>query len=141
MQQLQSHEFELPFLEGWRDASQVVLIGPERPVFTPNLQVHREQLGPDESAEEFFRQQRAELAQLDGFRLIEHGDRKLAGQTALSHSYSWSPPELVGSRIRQTQLALTYAGTLFTITASALEHEWESIEPAFEHMLSGFRWR
>lgn len=139
MQKLRANDFEINFLEGWRDASQTVLIGPERPVFTPNIQIHREPL-PDEPLEEFFRQQRAELAALDGFRLLDHGDRSLAGQSALYHSYSWDLPNHQGLRVRQMQLVLTHAGALFTITFSALESDWVHVEAGFELTLAGFSW-
>lgn len=139
MQKLRSNDFEVNFLEGWRDASQVVLIGPERPVFTPNVQIHREPL-PEEQLDEFFRQQRAELAGLDGFRLLEHGDRMLAGQTALFHAYSWDLPNQAGMRVRQLQIVLVRNGTLFTITCSSLEQDWELAEAGFEMTLAGFAW-
>lgn len=140
MQKLRSNDFEVNFLEGWRDASQVVLIGPERPVFTPNVQIHREPL-PAEQLDEFFRQQRAELAGLDGFRLLEHGDRMLAGQTALFHAYSWDLPNQTGMRVRQLQIVTVRNGTLFTITCSSLEQDWELAEAGFEMTLAGFAWR
>ncbi|MCW2922548.1 MAG: DcrB [Thermoleophilia bacterium] len=139
MQKLRSNDFEVNFLEGWRDASQTVLIGPERPVFTPNVQIHREPL-PEEELDEFFRQQRAELAALDGFRLLDHGDRMLAGAKALYHAYSWELPNQPGLRVRQLQMVTQHAGTLFTITASALEADWEHVEGGFEMTLAGFTW-
>jgi len=139
MQKLRANDFEVNFLEGWRDASQTVLIGPERPAFTPNVQIHREPL-PETSVEEFFREQRAELSGLDGFRLLDHGDRLLAGQKALYHSYSWELPNQPGLRVRQLQLALVRGATLFTITSSALEQDWNQVEAGFEMTLSGFSW-
>jgi hypothetical protein len=139
MQKLRANDYEVGFLEGWRDASQVVLIGPERPVFTPNVQIHREEL-PDEPLEEFFRQQRAELSALDGFRLLEHGDRQLAGQKALFHAYSWELPNQPGLRVRQLQVVLIRNDTLFTITCSSLEQDWEIAEAGFEMTLAGFAW-
>ena len=139
MQKLRSNDFEVNFLEGWRDASQTVLIGPERPVFTPNVQIHREPL-PEEELDEFFRLQRAELAALEGFRLLDHGDRMLAGAKALYHAYSWELPNQPGLRVRQLQMVTQHAGTLFTITASALESDWEQVEAGFEMTLSGFSW-
>jgi hypothetical protein len=139
MQKLRTNDFEVNFLEGWRDATQVVLIGPERPVFTPNVQVHREPL-PEEDLDSFFAQQRSELSGLDGFRLLDHGDRVLGGQKALHHSYSWNLPDRPGLRLRQLQLATTRAGVLYTITCSALEQDWELAEAGFELTLSGFAW-
>jgi hypothetical protein len=139
MQKLRANDFEVGFLEGWRDASQVVLIGPERPVFTPNVQIHRELL-PEESLDEFFRQQRAELSALDGFRLLEHGDRQVAGMKALHHAYSWELPNQPGLRVRQLQVVTVKADTLFTITCSALEQDWEHVEAGFEMTLAGFAW-
>lgn len=139
MQKLRANDFEVGFLEGWRDASQVVLIAPERPVFTPNVQIHREPL-PPEALEEFFREQRAELAALEGFRLLDHGDRLLGGQKALFHAYSWELPNQPGVRVRQLQIVTVRNDTLFTITSSALEQDWEAVEAAFELTLSGFAW-
>ncbi len=139
MQKLRSNDFEVNFLEGWRDATQTVLIGPERPVFTPNVQIHREPL-PEEDLNEFFRQQRAELAALEGFRLLDHGDRLLAGAKALYHAYSWELPNQPGLRVRQLQMVTTRAGILYTITSSALEADWEHVEAGFELTLAGFAW-
>lgn len=140
MQKLRANDFEVGFLEGWRDASQVVLIGPERPIFTPNVQIHREPV-PEESIEQFFLAQRAELASLEGFRLLEHGDRLLGGQKALHHAYSWQLPDQPGLRVRQLQVVVARGGTLFTVTSSALEQDWEQVEAAFEQTLAGFAWR
>jgi hypothetical protein len=139
MQKLRANDFEVGFLEGWRDASQTVLIGVERPVFTPNLQIHREPL-PEESLDEFFRQQRAELAGLDGFRLLDHGDRLLGGQKALYHAYAWDLPNQPGVRVRQLQIVTVRNGTLFTVTSSALEQDWDEVEAGFELALTGFAW-
>ncbi|MCB0878790.1 MAG: DcrB-related protein [Thermoleophilia bacterium] len=139
MQKLRANDYEVNFLEGWRDASQVVLIGPERPVFTPNVQIHREPL-PELELDAFFREQRSELAGLDGFRLLEHGDKLLGGQKALYHAYSWELPNQPGIRLRQLQYATSHAGTLFTITCSALEQDWEQVEAGFEMTLAGFAW-
>lgn len=139
MQKLRANDFEVGFLEGWRDASQVVLIGPERPVFTPNVQIHREPL-PAESLDQFFQEQRAELSALEGFRLLDHGDRTLGGQKALYHAYSWELPNQPGLRVRQLQVVAVRNGTLFTVTSSALEQDWDSIEAGFELTLSGFAW-
>jgi hypothetical protein len=140
MRKLQANDFEVGFLEGWTDASQIVLIGVERPVFTPNLQIHREAI-PEIPLEEFFRAQRAELSELEGFRIIEHGDRLLGGQKALHHSYSWVLPNQPGLRVRQLQLVTVRVGALFTLTCSALEQDWELVESGFELALSGFAWR
>jgi len=135
-----ANDFEMGFLEGWRDASQTILIGQERPVFTPNVQVHRE-LVPDESIDVFFAQQRSELAALDGFRLLEHGDRLLGGQPALHHVYSWDLPNHPGVRVRQLQIVHVRNTTLYTVTCSALEADWEHVEAGFELALAGFVWK
>ena len=137
MRKLQANMFEIGYLDGWRDASQVVLIGPERPVFTPNVQVHQEPL-PDRPLDEFFRSQRSELSSLDGFRLLEHGDRMLGGQKALHHSYSWDLPGQPGLRVRQLQVVTQHGATLYTVTCSALEQDWDGFDAAFEMTIAGF---
>jgi hypothetical protein len=140
MRKLVANDFEVGFLEGWTDSSQIVLIGVERPYFTPNLQVHREAL-PQEPLDQFFRNQRAELSELDGFRLIEHGDRTIGGTKALHHAYSWVLPNANNLRVRQLQIVTSQKGELFTITCSSLEQDWEQVESGFELALSGFAWR
>ncbi|MCW2949741.1 MAG: DcrB [Thermoleophilia bacterium] len=140
MRTLQANDFEVGFLEGWSDSSQIVLIGVERPFFTPNLQVHRETL-PDVPLDEFFRGQRSELSELDGFRLIEHGDRLLGGTPALHHAYSWALPNANDLRVRQLQIVTSQKGALFTVTCSALEQDWDVVESGFELALAHFAWR
>ncbi|MCW2956804.1 MAG: uncharacterized protein JWO69_1673 [Thermoleophilia bacterium] len=140
MRKLQANDYELGFLEGWRDNSQVVLIGPERPVFTPNVQVHREPV-PPESLAEFLREQRAELSKLDGFSLVEHGERRLGGEAGVFHRYEWVLPNHPGERIRQLQVVAVRNQTLFTVTCSALVRDWDGFDPAFEMTLAGFAWR
>ncbi|MCW2962327.1 MAG: hypothetical protein JWM90_2714 [Thermoleophilia bacterium] len=140
MRKLQANDFELGFLDGWRDDSQVVLIGPERPVFTPNVQVHRETL-PDLPLAEFLQAQRLELASLAGFKLLGHGERRLGGEPANFHAYEWELPNQPGERIHQLQVVAIRNNTLFTITLSALVRDWDGFEPAFEMTLAGFAWR
>lgn len=139
LRRLPANGFEIGYPEGWRDASQIVLIGIERPVFTPNVQVTREPL-PDMPVEEFLQAQRAELSQLSGFRLLGHGDRTLGGRPALHHAYSWDLPDRPGVRIRQMQVTARRDHELFTVTCSALEDDWEQAEPGFELSLSAFAW-
>lgn len=139
LQRLPANGYEIGFPEGWRDATQVVLIGPERHVFTPNVQVMREPL-PEVPIDEFLQAQRAELAQLAGFRLIGHGDRSLGGRPALHHSYSWDLPDRPGVRIRQMQITARRDNELFTVTCSALEQDWDEVEGGFALTLSGFAW-
>lgn len=137
MQKLRANQFEINYLEGWSDSSTVVLIGPERPVFTPNVQVNQEPVPTDEPLVDFFAQQRRDLASLDGFELIDHGDRQLAGFTALQHTYSWKIPDS-GEIIRQRQVVVVRNGVLYTITCSALDRDWDGFEGAFEMTIAGF---
>lgn len=139
LRRLTANGFDLGFPEGWRDASQIVLIGVERPVFTPNVQVMREPL-PQMPIEEYLQAQRTELTQLGGFRLITHGDRMLGGRPAIHHSYAWDLPERPGTRIRQMQISVRRDEELFTVTCSALEQDWDQVEAGFELCLSGFAW-
>jgi hypothetical protein len=139
MQQLRANDFSIGMLEGWRDASQVVLIGPERQYFTPNVQVHREP-PPSETLEEYVRLQRAELMGLESFKAIAQGDRLLGGVQAYTHEYSWLLPSGSAHRVQQRQLICANVGALFTLTFSALEQDWDQVEGAFEMILSGFRW-
>ena len=65
---------------------------------------------------------------------------RLGGEKALFHAYSWELPNQPNLRVRQLQVVLVHAGTLFTITCSSLEQDWDSVEAAFEMTLAGFAW-
>jgi hypothetical protein len=137
MAKLRANAFEIGFPEGWRDASTIVMIGPERPTFSPNLQVNQEPVPPDLTVGEYFADQRRELGQLSGFRLHEQGDRQLDGQRVEHHMYTWRIPQ--GVEIRQLQLAIVRGPTLYTITCSALESDWPAFSVEFEQVLSQLR--
>lgn len=139
MRKLQANAFEIGFPEGWRDASTVVMIGPERPGFSPNVQVNQEPVPDDLTVEQYFAQQRSELGDLSGFQMHEQGDKVLAGERVEYHSYTWRIPQ--GFEIRQLQLALVRGGTLYTITCSALEQDWALFEAAFEMIVAQLRFR
>lgn len=136
MRKLQAQSFEIGWPQGWRDSSTVVLIGPERPTFTPNVQVNQELVPDDMTVEQYWAEQRRELSALDGFRVIEHGDRLLGGQRAEYHVIAWRQQ---GVEVQQLQLATVRAGVLYTVTCSAMPGDFKAFEGAFEMMLGGFR--
>lgn len=137
---MQASGYEIGQLEGWRDASQIVLVAPPQGVFTPNIQAQHQAI-PADSFDEYMQVQREELAQLPGFRLLESGERPLGGRPAIKHSFSWDLPEHPGTRIRQMQFVCLRDAEVVTVTCSALEHDWDVTEPAFELAMSGFAWR
>ena len=136
MRKLQSNGFELGWPAGWEDHSTVVIIGPARPTFSPNIQINRELIQPGVSLEQYFAEQRRELSTLSGFQLLTHGERQLGGSTAVMHAYTWRVPD--GYAIRQMQLAVLRAPTIFTVTCSAMADDWEAFEGSFEMALAGF---
>jgi hypothetical protein len=138
---VQATSYEFGHLDGWRDASQLVLVAPPRTTFTPNIQAQHQELPDDVTFEEYMQIQREELAQLAGFRLLENGERELAGRPALKHSFSWDLPEHPGTRIRQLQFVCLRDAQVVTVTCSALEGDWDGVEPAFELAMSKFAWR
>lgn len=141
MRTVQTTGYEIGHLEGWRDATQLVMVGPARTVFTPNIQAQHQALPDEATFEQYMQIQREELAQLPGFRLLENGERELAGRPALKHSFSWDLPEHEGTRIRQLQFVCLRDNDVVTVTCSALESDWEGVEPAFELAMSKFAWR
>src|SRR3954447_1256755 len=118
MRKLQANTFELGFPEGGSDHSTIVMLGPGRPAFSPNVQVNQETMPEDfDSLEAYFASQLEELAGLEGFALVERGDRQLGGLRAINHSYTWRIPQ--GVEIRQLQLATIRGATIYTLTASS----------------------
>lgn len=139
MRKLQANAFEIGFPEGWEDHSTVTLIGPLRPTFSPNVQVNQEPRPTDQTVLQYFEEQRRELHELSGFRLLEVGDRLLGGVRADYHTYVWKIPQ--GVEVRQLQLATQHAGVLYTVTCSAMDSDWPNFEPSFELLLSAFKFK
>lgn len=139
MRKLQANAFEIGWPEGWADHSTVTMIGPLRPTFGPNVQVNQEPAQVDRTAAQYFAEQREELHELSGFRLLEVGDRLLGGQRAEYHGYVWKIPQ--GVEIRQLQVATQRGNTLYNVTCSCMSSDWPTFEGAFEMMLAGFRWK
>ena len=138
MRKLRANAYEIGFPEGWSDHSTIVMLGPARPGFSPNVQVNQESM-PEDAAnlEAYFAEQLADLQNLEGFRVLERGDRTLGGQRALFHAYTWRIPQ--GIDIRQLQLATVRGNMIFTVTASATVADWDHFEGAFEMILAGFK--
>jgi hypothetical protein len=136
MRKLQAQAFSIGWPQGWTDSSTVVLIGPERPTFTPNVQVNQEPAPVDMTAAQFFAVQRQELSALDAFQVREHGDRLIASQRAEYHVITWKQN---GIDVQQLQIATVRNGTLYTITCSAMPNDFKQFEGAFEMILAGFK--
>lgn len=128
--------FSLDLPDEWTDASTVTLLARPRELFTPNVQINQEPVPEDQGLRAYFTSQRAELqAGLPGFRLLGHGDRTVAGQAALWHEYIWHNPER-SVDVHQLQVGLHAGGTIYTVTASALERDWAEFAPEAEQVLA-----
>jgi hypothetical protein len=134
---LLANGFELGWPAGWEDHSTIVLIGPPRPTFSPNIQVNREPVRPGVSLDEYFAAQRQELSTLGGFQLLDHGERMVGGLKAYHHSYTWNVPE--GFTIRQLQVAVLRPPSIFTVTCSSIAGDWPDFEASFEMALAALR--
>lgn len=137
MRSLRANLFEIGYPEGWTDHSTVTLVGPERAIFSPNVTVNQEERPTGMSVDEYVTQQRTELQELEGFRLVDSGERRLGAATARFHSYVWRIPQ--GVEIRQSQLIADYGGKLYTVTLSSRDDEWELFEPFFDLLVGNFR--
>lgn len=138
-QLLQSNGFSLGLPDGWRDATTVVMVASEHPIFTPNIQITRIPRG-DEPIDKMVADERAQLAQLPYFRLLSHGNSVLGEKPAIEHEFSWELPEQAGVRIRQWQVTSVVDDEVFTVTCSALEDEWQQAVIQFQDSLAQFRW-
>ena len=136
MRKLLSNGFQMGWPEGWEDHSTVVIIGPARPTFSPNIQVNREPIQAGVSLEGYFAEQRRELSTLNDFQLVDHGERQLGGQKAHYHAYTWRVPD--GFVIQQAQYATLRSPTIFTVTCSAMADDWPAFEANFAMAIAGF---
>jgi hypothetical protein len=114
----------------WQDMSTVSLLAEPREIFTPNLQINQEPVPQEVTLAAYFTAQREELNRgLPSFKLLGHGDRAMAGgQPALWHEYLWHNPEH-SVDVHQYQLGTHFGGTIYTVTASALERDWVEVGP------------
>lgn len=135
---LRANTFEIGFPDGWTDNSTIVLIGPERPGFAPNVQVHQEPVRDGGTMEQYLTLQRQQMQkELRNFRVVEVGDKLLGGATAVYHKYIWVTPQNV--EIQQLQMMTQRSGTIYTLTASATLVDWPAFDAAFDLIVAKFK--
>ncbi len=139
MDVLHANSFEIGFPAGWEDRSQVTLVGPPQIGFTPNVQINQEPVPEGVDVFQYFDEQKRELATLPEFEQVETGDRMLGGVSADFHGWRWTVPQ--GYRIRQLQYVFVRGATVFTVTCSALDDQWDQQSAMFDMMLAQFRFR
>lgn len=138
MRKLKANQYEIGFPEGWIDQSTVVMIGPPREGFTPNIQVHQEVRTDGQSVQDYLAEQRGHMAaELQSFNVLQQGDKLLGGQQAFFHVYNWTTPQ--GILIRQMQIMTQRSGVIYTVTASATEQEWPAFDALFDMAIATFQ--
>jgi hypothetical protein len=124
--------FEAP--EGWEDKTIVAFAGPAKPgKFAPNVVMTKDKLKPGESLRSYADRQIMELARrLDGFDLIESGERTVAGVSALEYRFSWTSEH---AELHQHTIMTAPADRVFTFTGTATHDEDAALDEAMETLL------
>ena len=125
--------FEAP--EGWEDKTIVAFAAPATPgKFSPNVVMTKDVLKPGETLRSYADRQIMELARrLEGFDLIESGERVVGGVNALEYRFSWTSEH---AELHQHTVMLAPEGQVMTFTGTATHDEDENLDKAMEALLA-----
>lgn len=125
--------FEAP--ESWEDKTIVAFAAPAQPgKFSPNVVMTKDTLKPGESLRSYADRQIMELARrLEGFDLIESGDRVLAGLNALEYRFSWTSEH---AELHQHTVMVAPSDRVLTFTGTATHEEEARLDEAMEELLA-----
>lgn len=125
--------FEAP--ESWEDKTIVAFAAPPTPgKFSPNVVMTKEALKSGESLRSYADRQIMELARrLEGFDLIESGERTVGGLNALEYRFSWTSEH---AELHQHTVMVAPKDQVLTFTGTATHEDDASLDEAMVHLLS-----
>ena len=125
--------FEAP--EGWEDKTIVAFAAPVSPgKFSPNIVMTKDVLKPGETLRSYADRQIMELARrLEGFDLVESGDRVVGGLTALEYRFTWTSEH---AELHQHTVMLAPRERVMTFTGTATHEDDANLDAAMDQLLS-----
>lgn len=125
--------FEAP--SGWEDKTIVAFAAPAQPgKFSPNVVMTKDALKPGESLRSYADRQIMELARrLEGFDLLESGERDLGGLPALEYRFAWRSEH---AELHQHTVMCAVADRVLTFTGTATHDDEATLDDAMEQLLA-----
>lgn len=125
--------FEAP--ADWDDKTIVAFAAPVMPgKFSPNLVMTKDKLKPGETLRSYGDRQIMELARrLEGFDLVDSGERTLGGLPALEYRFSWISDV---AQLHQHTVMTAAGDQILTFTGTAVREEEAVLDKAMEQTLS-----
>lgn len=125
--------FEAP--KNWDDKTIVAFAAPATPgKFSANVVMTKDTLKPGESLRSYADRQIMELARrLEGFDLIESGERTVAGLPALEYRFSWTSEH---AELHQHTVMFAPSEQVLTFTGTATHDDEATLDDAMEQLLA-----
>jgi hypothetical protein len=125
----------IPIPEGWFDASQVVVMGPEEEGFRSSLVVSVEPAGPKETAQQFAARMLPGVRKVaPGFTLVEEKAASFGGKDGVLREYTFT---VEGARVAQLQFYVVKNGAGLTFTYTQLADRLPRTRAVAETFFSG----
>jgi hypothetical protein len=130
--------FEAP--DNWEDKTIVAFAAPATPgKFSPNIVMTKEPLKQGETLRNYADRQIMELARrLDGFDLIDSGDRTLGNLPALEYKFAWRSEH---AELHQRTVLTAVVDTVFTFTGTATHADEAPLDEAMDQLLATVRFQ
>lgn len=125
--------FEAP--SGWEDKTIVAFAAPAQPgKFSPNVVMTKDAMKPGESLRSYADRQIMELARrLEGFDLLESGEREIGGIHALEYRFAWRSEH---AELHQHTVMCAPGAQVLTFTGTATHADEAALDDAMEQLLA-----
>ena len=125
--------FEAP--EGWDDKTIVAFAAPVEPgKFSPNVVMTKDKLKAGETLRSYADRQIMELARrLEGFDLMESGDRTLGGLPAMEYRFTWTSEH---AELHQRSVMTASGSDVITFTGTSTHDEEAALDEAMDKLLA-----
>jgi len=124
----------------WKDASTIVLVGPAREDFTPNVTISRDSLHETQTPEQYAQSQLSDLQEefrSSGYHIMHEGPINLKVGPAYQRRHTFTLPN-TDLTVQQLQTYVVNDGAAFTITATDRTEYFEQTQPLFTQFIKEF---
>jgi len=140
-QDCRTAEFSFLVPDDWKDRRMIAWSAQPRPgqAVVPNILATYDRLPAEKTIEAFVDAQAADLArQARKFSLIGRREVLVDGRRGLEILFRW---DAGSGLLRQRQIYVPLDdGRLITLVNTALDSDFEAVDPLFIDMLAGFKW-
>jgi hypothetical protein len=129
--------FEAP--DDWEDKTIVAFSAPPQPgKFSPNVVMTKDTLKSSETLRSYADRQIMELARrLEGFELVESGDRDVGGRPAMEYRFTWKSEH---AELHQHSVILAVGTQILSFTGTAIHDDEGALEEAMQRVLGSVKY-